>query len=117
MKIRRSVLKDVVTLRTRTAEGSYGDVLAEAVLVPCLIDETRRLVRDASGQETVSEATLTLHPHTTVVAEDNSATTVDPLDVFTAESEVLIGVRVSRVITAKALRLRGYTTAVEVTCA
>ena len=64
MKIRRSFLKDSVVVQTRTSEGSYGDTFADPVTVPCLIDETRRVVRDASGQETVSEAQLQLHPNT-----------------------------------------------------
>lgn len=117
MKVRRSALKDSVVVRTRTGEGSYGDSFAAAVTVPCLIDETRRLVRDPYGKETVSEATLVLHPRTKATAVDTSVTTVDPMDVFTAESEIVIEGRMSHVITAKRSKLRGYTVAVEVTCA
>ena len=116
MKVRRSLLKDTVVVRTRTAEGSYGDTFADPVTVPCLIDETRRVVRDASGQETVSEAQLQLHPNTRATAEDGTVTVVDPMDLFAPESRVTVAGRESQVITAKPLRLRGYTYAVEVTC-
>lgn len=116
MKVRRSLLKDSVVVRTRTGEGSYGDTNADPVTVPCQIDETRRLVRGAGGQETVSEATLILHPRSQATAGDGTITTVDPMEVFTAESSVDIQGRVSQVITAKRNRLRGYTVSVEVVC-
>jgi len=118
MKIRRSTLKDRVTVRTRTGEGSYGDVFAEALDVPCYLDETRRLVRDASGQQAVSEATLTLHPDSraTLRAEPHTPSVVDPLEVFTPESEVDLGGRLSRVITARRITMRGYVVSIEVTC-
>lgn len=111
MKVRRSVLKDAVQVRTRTSGGSYGDVLADAVAVPCLIDETRRMVRDAGGQQVVSEATLTLHPRSRV-----GATVVNPMDVFTQGSEVDVNGRESEVLAAKELKMRGQVFAVEVTC-
>lgn len=117
MKVRRSVLKDQVTVRPRIGEGSYGDTYADPVAVPCIIDETRRVVRDTTGQQVVSEATLTLHPHTKATAEDGTVSLHDPMELFAPESEVLIDERTSRVITAKRLKLRSYVTAVEVTCA
>lgn len=118
MKIRRSMLKQTVVVRTRTGEGAYGPVDQEPRTVACMIDETRRLVRDASGDETVSEATLTLHPRTRVLDDDGHlVATVDPLEVFTPESPVEINGRVSRVLSAKATTIRSSTMAVEVTCA
>lgn len=112
MKVRRSVLKDTVTVATRTGGGSYGDTLADPVDLLCLIDETRRMVRDGSGQQVVSEATLTLHPRSRV-----GTSTVDPMEVFTQGSEVKINGRESEVLAAKELKLRGQVYAVEVTCA
>lgn len=117
MKVRRSLLKDRVTVQTRTAGGSYGDTLAAPVVVPCLLDETRRMVRDASGQQVVSEATLTLHPRSDTLAEDGTAAEANPMDIFTQGSEVTINDRTSEVLAAKELRVRGSTFAVEVTCA
>lgn len=117
MKVRRSLLKDRVVVQTRTAGGSYGDTLAAPVTVPCLVDETRRMVRDASGQQVVSEATLTLHPLSDVMAEDGTVTDANPMDIFTQGSEVEINGRASEVLAAKELRVRAQTFAVEVTCA
>ena len=117
MKVRRSTLKDRVVVRTRTSGGSYGDTLSDPLTVACLIDETRRMVRDSSGQQTVSEATLTLHPLSDTLAEDGTASGRDPMELFTAGSEVEINGRESEVLAAKELKLRSKVFAVEVTCA
>lgn len=117
MKVRRSLLKDKVVVQTRSGGGSYGDTLADPVDVPCLIDETRRMVRDASGQQVVSEATLTLHPLSDVMAQDGTASGHDPMTIFTQGSEVEINGRASEVLAAKELKVRGSVFAVEVTCA
>lgn len=117
MKVRRSILKDSVVVQTRSGGGSYGDTLADPVTVPCLIEETRRMVRDASGQQVVSEATLTLHPHSRVTPEEGSPTIANPMDLFTQGSEITINDRTSEVLAAKELKLRGSVFAVEVTCA
>lgn len=118
MKVRRSLLKDTVTVATRTGEGAYGPITAAAVEVVCQIDETRRLVRDSNGDEAVSEATLTLHPRTRVLdAEGQIVDTVDPLEVFTPESPVTIGGRASRVLSVKVTKVRSSVLGVEVTCA
>ena len=117
MKVRRSLLKDRVVVQTRTAGGSYGDTLADPVTVPCLVDETRRMVRDTSGQQVVSEATLTLHPSSEVIPAEGAPTKADPMELFTQGSEVEINGRASEVLAAKELRVRANTFAVEVTCA
>lgn len=119
MRVRRSLLKDKVTVSTYSGEGAYGAVTADPVEVFCNIDETRRLVRDANGDETVSEATLTLHPRTRTVPTDGPTgqRTIDPATVFTPESPVVIRGRTTRVIAAKVHTLRGQTAMVEVTCA
>lgn len=117
MKVRRSLLKDQVTVTTRTGEGAYGPIHAAAQIVLCNIDETRRLVRDAAGDEQVSEATLILHPTTRVLNGAGVVVgTVDPLAAFTPESPVTIRDRATRVLAAKPHTLRGRTVAVEVTC-
>lgn len=117
MKVRRSSLKDTVTVQTRSGGGSYGDTLSPVVTVPCSVDETRRIVRNSAGQEAVSEATLTLHPRTKAKAVDNSVTIVDPMTLFTTGSEVMIGTRASEVLAAKENTLRDSVVSVEVTCA
>lgn len=113
MKIRRSLLKDQVEVATYAGEGAYGPVTADSVTVWCSVDESRRLVRDANGDETTSEATLTLHPRTRTTAGQ----IVDPLKVFIPESQVTINGRSSRVLAVKPLTVRSSTVAVEVTCA
>lgn len=118
MKVRRSGLKDTVVVETREGEGAYGPINADPVTVRCNVDETRRLVRDASGDETVSEASLLLHPRSHVVDDEGQRIdTVDPLQVFTPESPVTVNGRTTRVLTAKTLSVRSSVMAVEVTCA
>lgn len=117
MKVRRSALKDTVKVQTRSGGGSYGDTLADAVTVRCLVDETRRMVRDSSGQQVVSEATLTLHPLSYAHDAGDNVTGVNPMDVFTQGSEVEINGRSSEVLAAKELKIRSQVFAVEVTCA
>ena len=84
MKIRRSMLKDAVSVQTFSGEGAYGPVYASAVTVSCNIDPTRRLVRSANGEEAVSEATLLVHP-------DDGA-------LFNPDALVTIGGRASHVL-------------------
>lgn len=119
MKVRRSALKDLVLVATRDGEGANGPTYLPARTVECSVDETRRLVRDSNGDEAVSEATLTLHPRARVRATGGEVIGhVDPLETFTPESTVVLARgRTSRVLGARALTIRGYVTAVEVTCA
>lgn len=85
MRIRRSLLKDTVTVQTLTGETSYdGPAHADPVEVRCLVEHRRRLVRSATGDEVLSEVRLTVHP-------DNDA-------LFTPESLVTVGDRDSQVI-------------------
>ncbi|WP_181276005.1 hypothetical protein [Brevibacterium oceani] len=51
----------VHTTSVRTYEGSgpFGETYADPVDVPCFIDNTRKLVRDQTGREVTSEATIT----------------------------------------------------------
>lgn len=45
-------------------EGAYGPVHGSPLLVRCLVDDERRLVRDAQGAETVSDTTIFFPPGT-----------------------------------------------------
>lgn len=101
MKIRRSLLRDTVTVRSYSGEGAYGPGYAAAVDVRVNVDAKRRLVRSAAGDETVSEATLHAHP--------------DDAGPFTPESLVTIAGRESVVIDAKTHTLRGRPAYVEIT--
>ena len=50
----------VHTTSVRTYEGSgpFGETYTDPQDVPCFIDSTRKLVRDQTGREVVSEATI-----------------------------------------------------------
>lgn len=49
-----------VTVDTPGTSGPWGDTPGEpSAPLRCFIDDTRRLVRDAQGTETVSETTIT----------------------------------------------------------
>ncbi len=111
------MLKDQVSVTTRTGEGAYGPTFAATLIVLCNVDETRRLVRDSAGDEAVSEATLLLHPSTRVVDALGAVIgAVDPLTAFTPESPVTIRGRTTTVLAAKPHTMRGQTVGVEVTC-
>ncbi|MEU6778554.1 hypothetical protein ABZ912_05075 [Nonomuraea angiospora] len=45
-------------------DGAYGPIYGAAVTVKCLVDDERRLVRDAQGAETVSDTTIFFPPGT-----------------------------------------------------
>lgn len=102
MKVRRSLLKDTVSVTTYAGDGAYGPVYAAAVNVRCNVDATRRLVRNANGDEAVSEATLAVHP--------------DDAAVFTPESAVTIDGRASRVLASSPQTFRGGTVYLKVVC-
>lgn len=103
MKIRRSLLKDTVSIQTYGGESAYGPVYAAAVTVACNIEATRRLVRDSAGDEAISEATLAVHPDDAVS--------------FTPESRITIAGRTSRVLTTSAQTFRGNLVFLSVSCA
>lgn len=103
MKIRRSMLKDTVSVETYGGDGAYGPVYAAAKAIQCNIEAARRLVRNANGDQVVSEATLYVHPY------DAAA--------FIAESLVTIDGRASRILAASSQTFRGRTSYLKVTCA
>lgn len=45
-------------VRTYEGSGPFGETYTDPQDVPCFIDSTRKLVRDQTGREVVSEATI-----------------------------------------------------------
>lgn len=102
MKIRRSMLKDTVTVETWTGEGAYGAAYADPVTIRWNYDGTRRLARNANGEEVVSEGTGQAHP-------DDAAQ-------FTPESRLTIDGRTSTVLAANPQTFRGQMHHLKVVC-
>lgn len=101
--IRRALLKDPVRVRTFAGgEGHDGPVHNEPRTIKVNVDSKRRLVRSASGDETVSELTLQVHP------QDEAC--------FPPESLVTWRGRTSQVIDSKPHTRRGRVVWVEVSC-
>lgn len=111
MKVRRALLKDLVIVETGAGEGAYGPIYTAPVTVLVNVDQTRRLVRNAAGDEVVSEATLTVHPQP---RNEATGALLDALALFTPESRVSIGGRISTVINAAANTFRGNVAFVKV---
>lgn len=112
MKIRRSLLKDLVTVESYSGEGAYGPIFTPAVTVKVNVDQTRRLVRNPAGDEVVSEATLAVHP---TPRDETTGATLDAATLFAPESKVTLGGRAAKVIGIKANTVRGRTVYVSVT--
>ena len=81
-----------VAVRTKTGSGANGDIFAATVDRNVFLEDARKLVRDANGEQVVSETTL-------------FADTAD-LDVFKPDSKVALPGRTARVLLAK-LRVIG----------
>lgn len=47
-----------VTVETYDGQGAYGEIYGPPRTVRCLVDDRRRLVRTAQGDEVVSETTI-----------------------------------------------------------
>jgi hypothetical protein len=101
-KVRRSLLKDTVSVETYSGQSAYGPIYAAAVSVSVNVDATRRLVRAPDGREAVSEMTLLVHP--------------DDLAKFTPETRITFGGRASTVLAVGPQTFRGYTVSAEVAC-
>lgn len=112
MKIRRSLLKDLVAVETYSGDGAYGPVFAAPVTVKVNVDQTRRLVRNPAGDEVVSEATLAVHP---APRDEATGATLDAVALFAPESAVTISGRAAKVIGVKPNTMRGSTAYVTVT--
>lgn len=101
MRLRRGRLREDVTVETYQGDGATGPVLAAPVTVKAVIESRRQLVRSASGDEVVSETTLTVH--------------ADDADLFTPESVVSFRDVTTRVITAALHTDRGRPVRADVT--
>ena len=62
MAIPGFLLRHTVTLEPLLGEGPFGPTFGPPVPVRCFRDDARRLVRDASGAQVVSETTLYMRP-------------------------------------------------------
>lgn len=76
-----------VTVRTRTGSGSNGDVFATGVPVTGYLEDGRKLVRAASGEQVISESTFFTDPSTVAT--------------FTVDSQVDLPTRTALVILVK----------------
>ena len=102
MKVRRSLLKDSVTVETYGGDGSYGPVYASPLTIACNVEMKNRLVRSANGDEYVSQPRLTVHP------ADVAA--------FTPETRVTVQGRASTVLSVALMTFRGRASHAEVSC-
>jgi len=112
VKIRRSLLKDLVTVESYTGDGAYGPNFDAPVTVKVNVDQTRRLVRNTAGDEVVSEATLAVHPQP---RDETSGELLDATTLFTPETRVTIAGRAAKVISVKPNTVRGHNVYVSVT--
>jgi hypothetical protein len=112
MKIRRSLLKDLVSVETYSGEGAYGPIFAASVTVKVNVDQTRRLVRNPAGDEVVSEATFAVHPQP---RDEATGELLDVATLFAPESAVTIAGRLAKVIGVKPNTMRGRIVYVSVT--
>jgi hypothetical protein len=76
-----------VTLAAYTGFGSKGPTFANPVTVAMFADDSRRLVRNATGEEVISETTLYGDPATA--------------DQFLVESKVTLNGRIAKVLKTK----------------
>ena len=96
------LLRDSVSVETCTGSGAYGPILAAAATVLCKVSNTRQLVRDANGEEVVSEMTLYALP-----ADEAK---------FLPDSRVTFAARTSTVLGVSPQGRPGETVLVKVTC-
>lgn len=62
------LLVHTASVEAYAGSGAYGDVYDAAVTVPCYYEGRRQLVRDSSGAEAVSEATMYVQPDVNIPA-------------------------------------------------
>jgi len=96
-------MADTVAVETYSGDGAYGPIYAASVNVTCNVNAKRKLVRNAAGDEVVSEVTLQ------VKAADEAK--------FTPESRVSISTYVSTVLAVSPKAFRGQVVYVEVAVA
>lgn len=96
------LMATTVAVETYSGENGYGPSYATSANVTCYVVPTRRLVRNADGEEELSEVTIHVPP-----ASESK---------FTPGSRVTIGGRVSTVIAAGLKTYCGCGVNVEVAC-
>jgi hypothetical protein len=106
VSLERLLSGDTVTVTPYSGEGAYGPVYGDPVEVDCRVTYERKLVRNAEGDETVSEMTLYILP-----TVGGTAT----VDLFQPESPVTHLGRQGRVIGVAPHRGMGLPVLVEVT--
>jgi hypothetical protein len=111
MIIPRTWFVEQVTVATKTGDGAYGSVLATPVTVLGNVDSRAVLVRNSAGAEVLAQQVLRFPP----AASTTTGTVVDPLAVFTPDSEVTVNGRAALVLTVKPFTIRGAVGYVEVT--
>lgn len=104
MKIRRSLLRDLVIVESYSGEGAYGPAFAGPIMVKVNIDSTRRLVRNTAGDQVISEATLIVHPEP---RDEDTGATLSAVTLFTPESKITLGGRVATVLGVSENTVRG----------
>lgn len=107
MSLDQLLTGDVVTVTPYRGETAYGPSYGDALEVDCRAVTDRKVVRNAAGDEVVSESTLYVRP----TLPDGADATV----VFAPESLVTVNGRRSQVITAAPHRGAGPTVLVEIT--
>lgn len=114
MKIRRALLKDLVSIETYTGDGAYGPVFNTAVTFKVNVDQTRRLVRNAAGVEVVSEATLMSHPEP---RDEVTGLLLDGIALITPGSRITVSGRSTTVLGVAPNTIRGGVVFLKVTVA
>ena len=97
-----AMMGTTVAVETYSGESAYGPIYATSVNVTCNVDTTRRLVRNANGDEVLSE--FTIH----VPAADEAK--------FTPESRVTIASKVSTVLAVSPKAYKGQVVYVKAAC-
>jgi hypothetical protein len=96
-------MAQTVAVETFQGETGIGPKFAASSNVTCNVSASRRLVRNAEGEEVTSEFTI----HVPAASEAS----------FTPHSRVTIGSRVSTVLAVSPKSYRGQVVYVEVACA
>ena len=98
----RSLRRDSITVAAYSGEGGDGTLYESPVTVLGKVSYMRQQVRDAAGEETVSEVTAYVHP-------DDAAP-------FVPDSRVTVAGYITYVITAGPQGRPGEAVQVKVTC-
>ena len=84
--ISRRLMRDSITFAPFLGEGAYGPVYDDPVILLGKVSMTRQLVRNANGEEVVSEMTVYLHP------ADAAAITPESRATFDGRAATVLGV-------------------------